>query len=850
MNQQGDVMIGVFLCDCGTNIAGNVDMEYLKEELSKEDDLIVHESIFLCSQLGQDLIKDTIEKEKLDRVVVCSCSPKHHGEIFKECIGEKMNPYLWEMANVREQCAWSTEDKEEATRKALSLIKGAIEASRTLQEIGQAKVPVVKDVMVIGGGIAGMHASLELADKGFHVYLVEQKPNIGGNMCKLDRTFPTDDCSMCTISPILNETAMHKNIDIMTMTDVEEVSGHPGEYIVKVRKRPRYVNFETCTGCGDCAKTDFVMEKPKLDEPLWLDRIKIDEELCNGCGACAKLCAKQNDPPALTQEEKGDIPEYNTKNCVGCWVCVEKCPKKAIEITNVCPVVVPSEFDLGLGFRKAIYVPDSQAVPLKYLRDPETCLSLNGTMDCQGCINICKAEAPCDDKEEVMELTVGALVVASGYEQLDLSGTEYNVEHPNVITGLELERLISPSGPTLGELKRPSDGQIPKSVVFVQCAGSRDRRYAEYCSKICCMYATKNAQLIKADHPEIDVTVCYIDLRAAGRGYEEYFDRAREMGIRYIRGNVSEILSDGDELLVRTENTLLNEPLLLEADLVVLSTALIPSTGTRHLIETIPLVPGKDGFIAPYHVKIAPVDTATTGVFIAGTAEAPKPIQECITDAGAVASRVATFLKDDEITVDLVTSYINTDICIQCGECADICNYDAIDTEGDTYKVVDVSCHACGMCTTVCPTNAIELRYFSDIQLEKTVDGILEKDKDSVIAYCCSQCGYNAADLAGTAKMRYSADVKIVRVPCSGRVTIPQMLYPFTKGAKGVMIGACLEGQCHFIDGNIKEKEKVALAKKILDLMGIGGEKLELFNISSAEGAKFVESAERMVSQC
>ncbi len=849
MNQLGDLMIGVFLCDCGTNIAGNVDLEYIKMELSKEDDLIIHESLFLCSQLGQDLIKETIEKEKLERVVICSCSPKHHGEIFKNCIGEKMNPYLWEMANIREQCSWATSDKDEATRKALSLTKGAIEASRALIEIGQAKIPVIKDVMVIGGGIAGMHASLELADKGFHVYLIEKQPNIGGNMCKLDRTFPTDDCSMCTISPILNETVMHKNIDVITMSDVEDVSGHPGEYTVKIRKKPRYVNMEVCTGCGDCAKTDFVMEKPRMEGMVWLDRIKISSE-CNGCGACAKLCAKQNDPPALTQKEKGAIPDYDTKNCVGCWVCVEKCPKKAIEITNVCPIVVPSEYNFGLGFRKAIYVPDSQAVPLKYLRDPEACLKLKGVMDCKGCMNVCQAEALTDDSEQVFDLKVGAIVVATGYEQYDLSGTEYNTEHPNVITGLELERLISPSGPTLGVLRRPSDGKIPHSVVFIQCAGSRDRRYAPYCSKICCMYATKNARLIKADHPDIDVTICYIDMRAAGRGYEEYFDKAREMGIKYVRGNVSEVLSDGDLLLVRTENTLLNEPLLLKADLVVLSTAMVPSTGTKHLIETIPLVPGSDGFIAPYHVKIAPVDTATTGIFIAGTAEAPKPIQECITDAGAVASRVATFLKDDEITVDLVTSYINPDICIKCGECETICNYDAIDTEGDYYKVVDVSCHACGMCTTVCPTNAIELRYFSDLQLEKTVDGILEKDKDSIIAYCCNQCGYNAADLAGTAKMQYSSEVKIVRIPCSGRVTLSQMLYPFTKGAKGVMIGACLEGTCHYIDGNIKEKDKVALAKKILDLMGIGGEKLELYNISSAEGAKFVESAQRMVRQC
>ncbi len=640
------------MCDGGTNIAGNVDMEYLREELLKEDDLLIEESLFLCSQSGQELINEISDKETLERVVICACSLDHHGEIFVECIGEEINPYLWEMANIREQCSWAAGDKNKAAQKAFSLKEGAAEVSRTLPGIGRAKVPVIKDVMVIGGGIAGMYTALELADKGVHVYLIEQNPNIGGNMCKLDRTFPTDDSSMSIISPILNETSMHKNIDVLTMADIEHISGHPGEYTVTVRIRPRYVSFEACTGCGDCARTDFTTEKPKLDGMLWLDRITIHEKLCNGCGVCVEVCAKQSNPPALTQKEKGDIPEYNTKTCIGCWVCVEECPEKAVEITNVCPIVVPSEFDFGLGFRKAIYVPGSQAVPLKYLRDPETCLALNGTMDCQGCFNVCLAEAPCDGEEEVRELTVGAIVVATGYEQYDLSGTEYNVEHPNVITGLELERLLSPSGPTRGELKRPSDGSTPESVVFVQCAGSRDRRYAEYCSKICCMYATKNAQLIKGDHPEIDVTISYIDLRAAGRGYEEYFDRAREMGIKYIRGNVSEVLSDGDELLVRTENTLLNEPLLLKADLVVLSTAMVPSEGTKRLIEMIPLASGGDGFIAPHHVKIAPVDTAVTGVFVAGTAEAPKPIQECITDAGAVASRIATFLKDDEMEGD------------------------------------------------------------------------------------------------------------------------------------------------------------------------------------------------------
>lgn len=757
--------IGVFICHCGTNIAGNVDVEKLAEHFNKLDDVVAYHTMFLCSEIGQNLIKDKIAEHNLERVVVASCSPKHHGGIFKVCVGQKLNPYMWEMANIREQCAWSTLNKDDSTKKAGALIAGAVEKAKLLTEIGKTSVPVTKEVLVIGGGIAGMRAALEMTDKDFHVTLIEKKPMIGGNMARLERIFTTDDCAMCTISPVLNDVGNDQNIRIISNAEVVEVKGRPGEYRVKVLRRPRFVREDKCTGCGECAQH--------------------------------------------------------------------------------CPVEVPNEFNLNIGVRGAIYIPYVQGVPLRYIIDRESCIR------CGTCKSICKSEAiDYDQKEETIELVVGAIIVATGYEQYDLKGTEYRTEHPNVISGLELERLLCPSGPTVGKLLRPSDGAAPKSVVFIQCAGSRDKRHKVYCSKICCMYATKNARLIRGHYPETDVKICYIDLRAAGRNYEEFYDRAREMGVKFIRGNISEIVPKGDNLVVKMEDTLLGQPVEHEAELVVLSTALVPSEGTRKMAEVMHLIVGPDGFLSPVHPKIAPVDTTTTGIFIAGTAEAPKPIQECITDAGAAASRVTTILGKDELTVDLTTSRIIPEKCIKCDECVEACNYEAIDVEGEKYKVVDVACQSCGKCASLCPANAMQIRHFSDEQIEKQVEGILSQEPGSIIAYSCYQCGYNAADLAGSAHFYYSSKIKVVLVPCSGRLSLNHMLQPFEKGASGVMIAACLEGQCHYIDGNIAAKEKVALAKKVLDLMGVGAEKLQLFNMSSAEGEKFAQAARRMAEIC
>ncbi len=1247
--------IGVFLCHCGKNIAGTVNIERLKTELQADDPkLIVKDHLFLCSEDGQNQIISTIQEHGLDRVVVASCSPVHHGAIFSQCVEDAgLNPYMWDMANIREQCSWVHDEPEQATDKAYAIINGAINRVKHHEPIGSTKVSMSQDVLVIGGGITGIHTAIELGDKDFKVALIEKGPSIGGNMVKLDRTFPTDDCSMCTISPILNVVSSHENVDIYTMAEVTEFKGRPGEFYATVRRQPRYIDENKCTGCGDCTevcpvsllsefdhglgkrKAAFIPHQgavpnkysiTKLGEPPCrdacpahinvqgyvalihsgkyqeaLDLIRENCALPSVCGyVCPHFCEQacnrnefdqspvsiknlkrfvsdhglsqgtfynknkdtikeqtgkkiavigsgpaglaaalnlvklghevtiyerfpiaggmlavgipefrlpqkilqadidyiknlgveiktgvefgkditldqlQNDgynaiflgtgahssrkmnisgedlggvisgidllrnvalkePVPITKgssvavigggnvaidaartsvrlgakvtilyrRTRTEMPAYpeeidealaegveikflttpvkfigdsgqlksiecismrlgepdasgrrrpipiegseNVQNFDFALIAISQEP----EITDLVPLGlefnknqtmivdkntaatnIPGVFaggDLTLGpatvieaiaegnkAAKAIHdflmVPSEEQEPqeelipeivrkvitydeIKDLVTPviqsrqelkihlpeeritnfddvvsagfsadevmlesSRCLNCGGCAECMQCVPACQAEAIDHDQQlEVMEFKVGAVVVATGYEQLDLSKTEYNLEHPNVITGLELERLLNATGPSKGKIERPSDSKVPESITFIQCAGSRDERLCEYCSKICCMYTIKNAGLIRREYPDMEINISYIDFRAAGRSYEEYFRNLRGLGVNLIKGRPSEILDGGDDSLVFDVFDMQTSKLLqIKTDLVILATAMVPSEGTKDMISKLHLVYGPDGFIKPVHVKIAPVDTSIAGIFIAGTSTGPKPIQECITDASAAASRVASFLKSSEADISLDKAFINTELCMKCGVCVDECNYDAIETSGDEYKVLEVSCQGCGKCAAICPTNAIDLRHFLDEQITAQVDGILDSDdnNETVIAYTCTWCGYNAADIAGISRYEYPANVKIVKFPCTGRMSFQHMIHPFTKGAKGVMVVGCLPEQCHYIDGNIGAKERALYAKQLLDLIGIGGHRLEFFNLSSAMGDKFRDYAKRMVEQC
>ena len=429
-------------------------------------------------------------------------------------------------------------------------------------------IEVSPAALVIGGGIAGIQAALDIADAGFKVYLVEREPSIGGRMAQLDKTFPTLDCSSCILTPKMVDVGRHPNIELLTYSEVVDLQGQVGDFRVKVKKKPRYVHEELCTGCG---------------------------------------------------------------------LCVEACVWKKI----------PSEFDAGVAMRSAIYIQFPQAVPLKAVIDEDTCLYLTRGKCGRKCQQACERGAiDFEMKEELVDLHIGAVIVATGFDPFDphLKPELGYGQYPNVITALEFERLSSASGPTRGKITL--NGKEPKEVVFIQCVGSRDQTVGnEYCSRVCCMYTAKQAHLVKERIPDANATVFYMDVRAFGKGYEEFYDRVRREGVRYRRGSVSEIYKRGDRVVVRAEDTLLGEPLEVEADMVVLAVGVVPRSDVEDVAELLNLERSPDGFFAEAHPKMRPVDTARDGIYLAGCCQGPKDIPDAVAQAKAAAASAIVVLR-------------------------------------------------------------------------------------------------------------------------------------------------------------------------------------------------------------
>jgi heterodisulfide reductase subunit A len=420
----------------------------------------------------------------------------------------------------------------------------------------------VAEVVVIGGGIAGIQAALDLANHGVRVHLVEKEPAIGGHMAQLDKTFPTNDCSMCILSPKMVEVERHPGIVLHTCTEVTGIEGEVGTFTVHLRRHPRYVDEERCNGCGDC--------------------------------------------------------------------------------TTVCPVEVYNRFDAGIGVRKAIYRPMPQAVPNVTIRDREHCI------DCGLCYEACGRDAVLhddEDREEEFDLTAASVVVTTGYATFD-PARKRNLRYlqvPDVVTSLQFERMINASGPTGGEVRRLSNGAVPRSVAFLQCVGSRDMQADRpYCSCVCCMAAMKNAMLIKEHHPDVEVTILYMDVRAYGKGYEEYFNRAEAMGVRFLRGLPGEIAQTDGGLEMQVENTETGAVELLKPDLVVLSVGMEPQAGMEEIAGRLGITLEETGFVHTRDEKMNTVATIRPGIYVAGTAAAPKDIPDSVAMAGAAAMRAYT----------------------------------------------------------------------------------------------------------------------------------------------------------------------------------------------------------------
>jgi heterodisulfide reductase subunit A len=557
------------------------------------------------------------------------------------------------MANIREQVSWVTRDSNEATAKAKDQVAAAVARVAYHNPLYSREVEAKKSVLVVGGGIAGMQAAITAADAGYMVHLVEREASIGGQMAKFDKTFPSLDCAACIMTPKMVEVCQHDKITLLTYSELMDIAGFVGNFTVKIRKKPRYVDESKCTGCG---------------------------------------------------------------------ICSEKCPAK-----------VPSEFDHQLRYRKAIYSPFPQAVPNTRVIDKAHCIYFKKRR-CRACEKFCEADAiDFDQTEEIVELKVGAVIVATGFKPFDplrLPQYGYGI-YPEVYTGLEFERLNNATGPTSGNIQM-KDGRAPKRVAIIHCVGSRDSRYRKYCSRVCCMYSMKFAHLVR-EKTGAEVWEFYIDIRSPGKLYEEFYNRVQEEGVHLVRGKVAEITDvpdnpeDSGRLTVVAENTLTRRTLRLPVDMAILSVALEPAEGAQALARILGIQRDADGWFNELHVKLAPVKTATRGVFLAGCCQGPKDIPDTVAQASAAAGEAVSLLSKGTVRTQAEISYIDPDLCTGCQSCMPACPYTAIRfDEGRAIAVVNEAlCQGCGSCSANCPSSAASVKHFTDRQLMEELEAIL-----------------------------------------------------------------------------------------------------------------------------
>jgi len=650
--------IGVFICYCGGNISNVVDVDRVAQEVRNVPEIVFSVAYeYMCSAPGQDMIKEKVAEYKLDAYIVAACTHNLHETTFRalaKAIGT--NPYQVEIANIREQNSWVHDDPEEATQKAILIIRSVAEKLKLNEDLSPIEVPVTKKVLIIGAGIAGMQAALDIADAGYKVTLVERRPSIGGHMAQLSKTFPTLDCSQCIMTPRMVEIGNHENIELFTYSELVDLSGYVGNFKARIKNKPMYVDPHKCTMCDKCVE--------------------------------------------------------------------------------VCPVEVLSEHDEGIIKRKAIYIPFPQAIPATYTLDIDACLGLL-PIACGECVKVCEPKAiDYDLQPEFIEDQFGAIIVATGYELYPVTRLEeYGAGSiPDVINGLQFERMISLNATTGCGLGRPSDGKVPKEIVFVQCAGSRDpEMHNAYCSRICCMYASKHALLYKSAVPDGKPYIFYIDIRSAGKGYEEFVQRVREEhDATYLRGKVSKIFQEDGKVVVWGADTLTGKKVEVKADLVVLATTMVPSPGVKELAKKLKLNVDEYGFTQEAHPKLRPAESLSSGIFMAGCAQSPRDIPDTVSHASGAASKVMVMISSDILEREPIIARVDEDLCSGCKICISVCPYDAREFNA-ANNIVDVNpakCEACGSCVAACPSGASQQLNFSDYQISGMLKAILSKGTD------------------------------------------------------------------------------------------------------------------------
>lgn len=556
--------IGVFVCHCGINIAGTVDVERVAEALGQDPAVAFATHYkYMCSDPGQQLIQNAIAEHDLDGVIVAACSPAMHERTFRQAVAAAgLNPYRCEIANIREQCSWvHQQDRERATAKAVEIVRSMVEKVRQDEELVPLRMPITRRALVIGGGVAGMEAALDIANAGFPVILVEREDRLGGKMARLSGTYLNFEAAPGLLEERIRQVLEHPNIDVLLSARVTQMEGYVGNFTVEVQQ------------------------------------------------------------------------------------------------------------------------PDG---PKRY--------------------------------------EVGAVVVATGWDPYPMERLpEYGGGAiPDVVDGLTFEEMLRTG------LRRPSDGRVPQEVVFVQCAGSRDPEHGvSYCSKVCCMYVARQAMMFKERVPEGQAYVFYIDIRSGGKGYDEFVQRAmEEYDVLYLRGKVSKIFRRGDKVVVWGADTLVGRPVEVEADLVVLATAMLPSREALSLAQTLHIQADRYGFYSEAHPKLRPVESLTAGVFLAGAGQGPKDIPEAVAQAAGAAAKVIQLFTQEAMIQEPTVAYVVEELCSACGACVAVCPYGAREIH-PVRRIATVNpalCQTCGACVVACPNKASRIHNWEPVQVLAMAD--------------------------------------------------------------------------------------------------------------------------------